>query len=207
MLSALPWLLAIETSISQGGPWLHKLEKLADHAGGLSGGGYLVPIHHLGGRLMLTFNHRTALRWAAAAVAVLSASAQAATAGPLKLTKTFIDSGTMSGALLPASVFQVVGDQVTITCGITAGCTVSASLEAQIKQVGANSPALCFYVDDAMVSCPANDRLTATSGFKVMSHQSSTKVTMGEHKLSMRAYSELSTQLYRYQAEYRLFNK
>jgi hypothetical protein len=66
---------------------------------------------------------------------------------------------------------------------------------------------LCFYVDGASVTCPSNDRLSATSGFKVMSHQSSTKLTLGKHKLEMRAYSELPNQLYRYQAEYRIFNK
>jgi hypothetical protein len=125
--------------------------------------------------------------------------------GPLKLQKTYIDSGTGSGAALPAFAFTPVGGPVTVNCGLSGGCNVSATLEVQISQVGTNSPALCFYVDDAAVNCPTADRLSATTGFKILSHTTSTLLSMGKHKLEMRAYSELAAQFYRYHAEYRLF--
>lgn len=126
---------------------------------------------------------------------------------PLKLLKTFIDSGTLAGAGLPAFTYQVVGNALEYTCAVDAGCPVAATLELQIKQVGANAPALCLYVDDVSVSCPTNDQLSATSGFKVMSHHASTllPVSATPHKLEMRVYSQVATQLYRYQAEYRVF--
>jgi hypothetical protein len=145
---------------------------------------------------------------AGAAAVALSLSAVAAPVGPLKLTKTFIDAGTMNGASLPGGFYTTVGTPVEVTCGVTEGCTVSASLEAQVAQVGPNTVVLCFYVDGVSVTCPSNDRLSATTGFKVMSHQSSTRITSGtKHKLEMRAYSEQPNQLYRYQAEYRIFNR
>lgn len=163
----------------------------------------------------MPITHRSLIQSAFAGVAVaLSLSAIAAPGalptpvGPLKLTKTFIDAGTMGGASLPAGFYTLVGTPVEVTCAVTDGCTVSASLEAQVAQVGANTVALCFYLDGVQVSCPTNDRLSATTGFKVMSHQSSTRISpIIKHKLEMRAYSEQPNQLYRYQAEYRVFNK
>lgn len=148
-----------------------------------------------------------AASWAAVASDAVQPTALPTPVGPLKLTKTYIDAGTMSGAALPSSTFVTVGTPVEVTCGVTDGCTVSASLEAQIRQVGANSASLCFYVDGASVTCPSNDRMSATTGFKVMSHLSTAKIPTGTHTLEMRAYSELPNQLYRYQAEYRIFNK
>lgn len=163
----------------------------------------------------MPITHRSLIQSAVAVIAVtLSLSAIAANGvlptpvGPLKLTKTFIDAGTMSGASLPGGFYTTVGTPVEVTCAVVGGCTVSASLEAQVAQVGVNTVTLCFYVDGVQVTCPSNDRLSATTGFKVMSHQSSTRITPdAKHKLEMRAYSEQPNQLYRYQAEYRVFNK
>jgi hypothetical protein len=163
----------------------------------------------------MSITHRSIIPSALAGAAIaLSLSAIAAPGvlptpvGPLKLTKTFIDAGTMSGASLPGSVYTTVGTPVEVTCAVATGCTVSASLEAQVGQVGANTVSLCFFVDGTLVTCPSNDRLSSTVGFKVMSHQSSTRITPDvKHKLEMRAYSEQPNQLYRYQAEYRIFNK
>ncbi len=124
---------------------------------------------------------------------------------PLKLQKTWIDSGTAGGRVLAPFVNTPVGTPLTVTCTVAAGCTVGATLELQISQVGVNSPALCFYVDDALVSCPYADRLSATSGFKLLSHQGVAPVGVGDHKLEMRAYTEVTANAYHYQAEYRLY--
>lgn len=124
---------------------------------------------------------------------------------PLKLQKTWIDSGTAGGQVLAAFANTPVGTPLTITCSVAAGCTVGATLELQIAQVGVNSPALCFYVDDALVSCPYADRLSATGGFKILVHHSVAPVGMGDHKLEMRAYTEVTVNAYHYQAEYRLY--
>lgn len=163
----------------------------------------------------MSTTHRSTVQsaFAGAAVAlslfaIAAPGALAAPVGPLKLTKTFIDAGTMSGASLPGSVYTTVGTPVEVTCAVADGCTVSASLETQVAQVGANTVSLCFFVDGTLVTCPANDRLSSTVGFKVMSHQSSTRITPNvKHKLEMRAFSEQPNSLYRYQAEYRVFNK
>ncbi len=126
---------------------------------------------------------------------------------PLKALKTYVDSGTAAGAALPAFTYLPVGTPLEYLCSAAAGCPVVATLELQIKQVGVNAPALCLYVDDAPVSCPTNDQLSATTGFKVMSHHAFTVLPLADlpHKLEMRAYSQLTTQIYRYQAEYQVF--
>lgn len=134
-------------------------------------------------------------------------AAPEAVVGPLKLQKTYLDNGNHTGLALPANTFQIVGTPVTLNCGVAAGCTVIAALETQIKMAGTNQPAICFFVDDAQISCPFVDSVKETTGFKTMSHQSSTKLTQGNHTLQMRAYSKVATQLFYYQAEYRLYDK
>lgn len=126
---------------------------------------------------------------------------------PLKALKTYVDSGTAAGAALPAFTYLAVGTPLEYLCSAAAGCPVVATLELQIKQVGVNAPALCLFVDDAAASCPTNDQLSATTGFKVMSHHAYTVLPLSDvpHKLEMRAYSQLTTQIYRYQAEYQVF--
>lgn len=137
-----------------------------------------------------------------------AAGADAAGPAPMKLQKTYVDAGTMGGQGLPSGTYQPVGSKVTFTCTNAAGCMVLATLELQIKQAGVNAPALCFYVDGASVTCPTNDQLSATTGFKVMVHHSSTLLPLRDtpaYTLEMRVYSEVPTQMYRYQAEYRVF--
>lgn len=126
---------------------------------------------------------------------------------PLRLLKTFIDSGTQAGASLPAFTYQPVGNALDYLCAVETGCPIAATLELQIKQVGTNAPALCLFVDGVSVSCPTNDQLSATSGFKVMNHHAWTLLPLSNvpHKLEMRVYSQIATQTYRYQAEYRVF--
>lgn len=136
-----------------------------------------------------------------------SQAAPEAVAGPLKLQKTYIDSGNLSNTPLPAFTFQTVGTPVTVNCAVAAGCTVSATLEVQIRMVGVNAPAVCFVVDGGIVSCPYSDSVTEATGFKVMNHNSTFLVPLGNHTLGMQAYTEVATGIYRYQAEYRQFNK
>ncbi|MFO1338617.1 MAG: hypothetical protein U1F53_10320 [Burkholderiaceae bacterium] len=125
---------------------------------------------------------------------------------PLKLQKTWIDNGTAGGLVLAAFSNTPVGTPLIVKCTAAAGCTVGATLELQISQVGVNSPALCFYVDDALIGCPYSDRLSATNGFKLLVHHDMAAVGVGDHKLEMRAYTEVTANAYHYQAEYRLFN-
>ena len=125
--------------------------------------------------------------------------------GPLKLSKTYIDSGNASGAALAAGAFTPVGGPVTVTCGLSAGCNLSATMEVQIAQINGSSPAICFYVDGSSVNCPFADRLTATSGFKVVSHTTSTLLSLGTHTLEQRVFTDLANTYYRYHSEYRLF--
>lgn len=133
------------------------------------------------------------------------AAANLGVTAPLKLQKTWIDNGTAGGQVLAAFANTPVGTPLTVECTVTTGCTVGATLQLQIAQVGVNSPGLCFYVDDALIDCPYSDRLSATSGFKILVHHSVAPVSMGIHKLEMRAYSEVTVNAYRYQAEYRLY--
>lgn len=127
------------------------------------------------------------------------------TTAPLKLQKTVIDSGTAAGLPLPAGTYTPVGTVLKLNCAVAAGCVIAATLELQITQVGNNAPALCFFLDGQKVTCPYVDKLSASTGFRLLNHHSSAAVPFGEHLVEMRVYTEALAAASYYQAEYRLF--
>lgn len=134
-----------------------------------------------------------------------NAQKASSTTAPLKLQKTLIDSGLAGGLQLPPAVYTPVGSVVKLNCTVSTGCVIAATLELQITQVGNNAPALCFFLDGAKVTCPYDDKLSATTGYKLLNHHSMAPVAFGEHQAEMRVYTEVQAAASYYQAEYRLF--
>ncbi len=125
--------------------------------------------------------------------------------GPLKLQRTYFESGTAGGAVMnPGS--NTYGNVLPVKCLNTSGCYVIVNANAQLGGgVSETNPsAIAIQINGAPINSPYNT-IVPIGGFTVMNYQTGASIPYGDHTLSTSVYVTNSANLYRYNTEVKLY--